>query len=45
MGGKKQWSAIDVATLMIHKVHEIWENKHVARPLLMDVKEAFDHVS
>ena len=27
MGGRKQKSAIDAAALMIHKVHEIWENQ------------------
>ncbi len=30
MGGRKQRSAIDAAALMIHKVHEMWENQHVA---------------
>ena len=45
MGGRKQRSAIDAAALMIHKVHEMWENQHVAGALLMDVKGAFDHVS
>ena len=44
MGGKKHRSAIDMAALMIHKVHEIWESKQVAGALLIDVKGAFDHV-
>ena len=45
MGGRKHRSAIDAAALMIHKVHEIWEDKQIAGALLMDVKGAFDHVS
>ena len=45
MGGRKQQSAMDAAALMIHKVHKMWENQHVAGALLMDVKGAFDHVS
>ena len=45
MGGRKQRSAIEAAALMIHKVHEMWENQPVAGALLMDVKGAFDHVS
>lgn len=44
MEGKKQWLAIDMVALMIHKVHEIWENQHVAKAFLMDIKEAFNHV-
>lgn len=45
MEGRKHQSAIDVAALIIHKVHEIWENKQIAGALLLDIKGAFDHVS
>ena len=30
---------------MIHKVRKTWEDKRIARTLLMDVKGAFDYVS
>ena len=45
MEGKKHCSTIDIASLMIHKVHKIWETKQVAITLLMEVKKAFNHVS
>lgn len=43
MRGRKQWLSIDVTTLIIHKVHKIWENHHIARPLVIDKKEAFNY--
>ena len=43
--GIKQRSTIDAAALMIHKVHKMWENQHIAGVFLIDVKGAFDHVS
>ena len=45
MGGRKHRSAINAAGLIIHKVHEIWEDKQIAGALLMDIKGAFDYVS
>ena len=45
MGARKQQSAIDADAILIPKIHEIWENRQIAGALLIDVKEAFDHVS
>lgn len=42
--GRKQWTTIDVTTIIIYKIYEIWKNQHVAKGLLIDVKKAFDYV-
>lgn len=44
MGRKKNRLAINVAAFMIHKFYKIWKNRQVARALLIDVKEAFNHI-
>ena len=45
MRTRKQRFAIDAATVLIQKVHEIWKNSQIAGALLMHVKRAFHHVS
>ena len=45
VGARKMRSAIDATAILIHKVNKIWKNQQLAGALLMDVKEAFDHVS
>lgn len=45
MGGRKERSAIDAVAILVHTVHEKWEEKKLAAALFVDVKGAFDHVS
>ena len=45
MGGRKERSAVDAVTVLVHTVQERWEDKKLAAVLFMDVKGAFDHVS
>ena len=42
---RKNRSVIDVAAIMVDKIHKIWEEKNIAASLLMNVKGAFDYVS
>ena len=45
MGARKERSAIDVVSVLVHTVQESWEEKKLAGALFMDFKGAFDHVS
>ena len=45
MGARKERSAIDAVSVLVHRVQESWEEKKLAGALFMDVKGAFDHVS
>ena len=45
MGGRKERSAIDAVTTLVHTVQEKWEEKKLAAVFFMDVKGAFDCVS
>ena len=45
MGGRKERSAIDAVTTLVHTVQKKWQEKKLAAALFMDVKGAFDHVS
>lgn len=42
---RKYYSTIDAATLIIHKVHKIWDTKQVASVLLINIKRAFNYIS
>lgn len=44
MRGRKHYSAIDTTTLMIYHVNKIWKNHEIIRELLIDIKEAYDHI-
>ncbi len=45
MGGRKQRSATDAVMCLTHDIQLINNNNKVLSALLLDVKEAFDHVS
>ena len=45
IGARKERSAIDAVSVLVHIVQESWEEKKLAGALFMDVKGAFDHVS
>lgn len=45
MGRRRCRSTIDATALVIHKVYKTSDIKQVTGVLLMDIKEAFDHVS
>lgn len=42
---RKRQSAMDTTAIFIQQVHKIWVNKTIAGVLLIDNKEAFNHVS
>lgn len=44
MGAKKRRLAIDAATILVQQIDNSWKDKKIIRALLIDVKEAFDHV-
>ncbi len=44
MGARKERSAIDTVSVLVHTVQESWEEKKLVGALFIDVKEAFDHV-
>ena len=45
MDARKERSAIDAVSVLVHTVQESWEAKKLAGALFIDVKGAFDHVS
>ncbi len=44
MGARKERSAIDAVSVLVHTVQESWEEKKITGALFMDVKRAFDHI-
>ena len=45
MGGRKNRSAVDTVMNLIHDIQHAFHKNHVSTAVLLDVKEAFDHVS
>ncbi len=45
MGARKSRCAIDAVAIMVDRIHKVWDEKKIAKTLLMDVKGAFDYVS
>lgn len=45
MGAKKKQSAIDVTAILIQQMNNSLENNNIVGTLLIDIKEAFNHVS
>ncbi len=41
---RKNRSAIDAAVILVPKAQEVWKNRQIAGELLIDVKDAFNHV-
>lgn len=41
---RKNLLAIDIIVILVQKVEDIWKNWQIAGTLLIDIKEAFDHI-
>jgi hypothetical protein len=44
MGCRRRRSAVDAVACLVQEVHEAWAQLELAGVLLMNVKEAFDHI-